>query len=129
MAPSDEALGTASRMVNSRASRACHRCRAKKIKCSVVKTGAPCHNCQSDEAPCVVSESKRRKRFRFEDIMPKRPPVTTFSNEKDTFAKIDAFLREAPTSLDFSLNQHLPHTPSCSYHLETCKIIADLIRH
>ena len=49
------------RLVARRASKACHNCRAKKIKCSLVKSGNPCNTCQLDEVQCVVPKSRRNK--------------------------------------------------------------------
>ncbi|KAB5511614.1 fungal-specific transcription factor domain-containing protein, partial [Coniochaeta sp. 2T2.1] len=42
-----------------RAVRACVSCRARKVRCDVVK-GAPCGNCRWDNVECIVQESRRR---------------------------------------------------------------------
>ena len=46
-----------------RASKACQCCRARKVRCNVVEHGAPCTNCRLDEVECIVSESKRKKKW------------------------------------------------------------------
>jgi Fungal Zn(2)-Cys(6) binuclear cluster domain len=57
--PTDPTISSQSRLVKKRASKACHHCRAKKIKCSLVKSGSPCNTCQLDDVECVVSKSRR----------------------------------------------------------------------
>ncbi|KAK4981863.1 hypothetical protein LTR66_009641, partial [Elasticomyces elasticus] len=49
--------------VKRRASKACQCCRARKVRCNVVEHGAPCTNCRLDEIECIVSESKRKKKW------------------------------------------------------------------
>ncbi|KAF2484401.1 fungal-specific transcription factor domain-containing protein [Neohortaea acidophila] len=49
--------------VKRRASKACQCCRARKVRCNVVEHGAPCTNCRLDEVECIVSESKRKKKW------------------------------------------------------------------
>ncbi|KAK5114897.1 hypothetical protein LTR62_002056 [Meristemomyces frigidus] len=49
--------------VKRRASKACQCCRARKVRCNVVEHGAPCTNCRLDEVDCIVSESKRKKKW------------------------------------------------------------------
>ncbi len=98
-----EVVGTG-RIVKRRASRACLSCRAKKIKCSVVKSGIPCHNCRLDENECVVSE-RRRKRFRIEEPPPNHSTESPIAgveqtDVQETLSAIDRSLATAPTSLD-----------------------------
>ena len=57
------------RVVKRRASRACHYCRAKKIKCSVVKSGSPCNTCRLDEVECHVSPARRKRRPRVNGVL------------------------------------------------------------
>ncbi|KAK3071754.1 hypothetical protein LTR53_008082 [Teratosphaeriaceae sp. CCFEE 6253] len=52
-----------SKSVKRRASKACSCCRSRKVRCNVVEHGAPCTNCRLDEVECVVSESKRKKKW------------------------------------------------------------------
>ncbi|CAK3958923.1 Cutinase transcription factor 1 beta [Lecanosticta acicola] len=49
--------------VKRRASKACQCCRARKVRCNVVEQGPPCTNCRLDEVECIVSESKRKKKW------------------------------------------------------------------
>ncbi|KAF2722649.1 hypothetical protein K431DRAFT_319581 [Polychaeton citri CBS 116435] len=49
--------------VKRRASKACQCCRSRKVRCNVVEHGAPCTNCRLDEVECIVSESKRKKKW------------------------------------------------------------------
>ncbi|KAF2460894.1 fungal-specific transcription factor domain-containing protein [Lineolata rhizophorae] len=51
------------RSVKRRASKACQCCRARKVRCNVTEHGAPCTNCRLDEVECVVSESRRKKKW------------------------------------------------------------------
>ncbi|KAH0284326.1 hypothetical protein M436DRAFT_82937 [Aureobasidium namibiae CBS 147.97] len=48
--------------VKRRASKACQSCRARKVRCNVVEQ-SPCTNCRLDEVECIVSESKRKKKW------------------------------------------------------------------
>ncbi|RPB20849.1 hypothetical protein L211DRAFT_870407 [Terfezia boudieri ATCC MYA-4762] len=57
------AQSTSFRAVKRRASKACQCCRARKVRCNVVEHGAPCTNCRLDEVECIITESKRRKKF------------------------------------------------------------------
>jgi hypothetical protein len=57
--PTVPIITSQARLVKKRASKACHHCRAKKIKCSLVKSGSPCNTCQLDGVECVVSKSRR----------------------------------------------------------------------
>ncbi|KAF2735243.1 hypothetical protein EJ04DRAFT_492095 [Polyplosphaeria fusca] len=51
------------RSVKRRASKACQCCRARKVRCNVTEHGAPCTNCRLDEVECIVSESRRKKKW------------------------------------------------------------------
>ncbi|OCK83063.1 hypothetical protein K432DRAFT_379833 [Lepidopterella palustris CBS 459.81] len=55
------------RSVKRRASKACQCCRARKVRCNVTEHGAPCTNCRLDEVECIVSESRRKKKWSKED--------------------------------------------------------------
>ncbi|KAK4553230.1 hypothetical protein LTR86_009760 [Recurvomyces mirabilis] len=55
--------GRPAKSVKRRASKACQCCRARKVRCNVVEHGAPCTNCRLDEVDCIVSESKRKKKW------------------------------------------------------------------
>ncbi|ORY07763.1 fungal-specific transcription factor domain-domain-containing protein [Clohesyomyces aquaticus] len=54
---------TTGRSVKRRASKACQCCRARKVRCNVTEHGAPCTNCRLDEVECIVSESRRKKKW------------------------------------------------------------------
>ena len=104
----------AARPVRRRASRACYSCRAKKVKCNVVKGGVPCHNCHADEIDCVVSDARKRRRYRTDGAGLDRSPFPSAKGVagldiEETFSRIDGFLATAPTSLDFELSNHPPH--------------------
>ncbi|KAF1972863.1 cutinase transcription factor 1 alpha [Bimuria novae-zelandiae CBS 107.79] len=58
---------TTGRSVKRRASKACQCCRARKVRCNVTEHGAPCTNCRLDEVECIVSESRRKKKWNKED--------------------------------------------------------------
>ncbi|KAF2856158.1 hypothetical protein T440DRAFT_438912 [Plenodomus tracheiphilus IPT5] len=58
------------RSVKRRASKACQCCRARKVRCNVTEHGAPCTNCRLDEVECVVSESRRKKKWSKDDDQP-----------------------------------------------------------
>lgn len=107
-----EVMGGDSTM-KSRASTACHSCRARKVKCSVVKSGIPYDNCRLYHSECTTSVSRRRKRFLPEEPLPIPSPVSPVidveeMDAQETFSAIDEFLATAPTSLDFQLSNHVP---------------------
>ncbi|GFP59081.1 cutinase transcription factor 1 beta [Trichoderma asperellum] len=57
--PSSTAASSTSR--KKRASKACSCCRARKIRCDVLKTGVPCTKCQLDGFDCLVQARKKRR--------------------------------------------------------------------
>ncbi|KAM0470414.1 hypothetical protein ACHAPX_009944 [Trichoderma viride] len=64
MAHSDEQTPpstAASTRKKKRASKACSCCRARKIRCDVLKTGVPCTKCQLDGFDCLVQARKKRR--------------------------------------------------------------------
>ncbi|KAF1946127.1 hypothetical protein EJ02DRAFT_450899 [Clathrospora elynae] len=58
---------TTGRSVKRRASKACQCCRSRKVRCNVTEHGAPCTNCRLDEVDCIVSESRRKKKWSKDD--------------------------------------------------------------
>lgn len=44
-----------------RAPRACGSCKARKVRCDVVKTGFPCSDCRSEGYECTIPERKKRR--------------------------------------------------------------------
>ncbi|RVX73964.1 hypothetical protein B0A52_02854 [Exophiala mesophila] len=71
--PSSSKDAEADRPVKKRASQACHHCRTRKVKCDLVKSGAPCHNCSTDGIECIVTESRRSRKFRLQKRQLVRP--------------------------------------------------------
>jgi hypothetical protein len=45
-----------------RASRACQRCHARKVRCDATVTGYPCTNCRLDSSPCQAFAGGRERR-------------------------------------------------------------------
>ncbi|KAI1628071.1 hypothetical protein EDD37DRAFT_291051 [Exophiala viscosa] len=43
-----------------RGSRACLRCRIRKVRCDVTQHGMPCTNCRIDAQPCVIQKRSRK---------------------------------------------------------------------
>ena len=123
-------LTSSGRTVKRRASRACHCCRSRKVRCDVVESGTPCTNCRLDEVECMVSDSKRRKRPRTDGEISNQSPGSSvdspeelqgFNAYEDTGvqnlpATLDEFLGTGPSgSLDFEMDQHVPHMLCISF--------------
>lgn len=115
-------LQSGGRTVKRRASRACHCCRSRKVRCDVMESGTPCTNCRLDEVECVVSDSKRRKRPRAEGDMTNNSPGSSNDSSEETQgfnqyedmqgmpSTLDEFLATAPSaSMDLDMNHHVPH--------------------
>ena len=114
---------SAGRPVKRRASKACHSCRSRKVKCSVVKTGIPCQNCRLGHVECVVSQARRRRRAYAEKALVNHRSTTVDDDleegalpPRDMTAKLDNFLATAPQSLDFKLSNHI-HDATSLMHL------------
>ncbi|KIW84314.1 hypothetical protein Z517_03564 [Fonsecaea pedrosoi CBS 271.37] len=54
-------FATGSRTVKRRASKACHCCRSRKVRCDLTASGIPCTNCRLDRVECIGTETKRRR--------------------------------------------------------------------
>jgi hypothetical protein len=117
-------LPPSGRTVKRRASRACHCCRSRKVRCDVVESGTPCTNCRLDEVECMVSDSKRRKRPRADGEVSHQSPGSSndSSEELQGFnayeesgvqnipATLDEFLATGSSgSLDYEMDHHVPH--------------------
>ena len=117
-------LPASGRTVKRRASRACHCCRSRKVRCDVVESGTPCTNCRLDEVECMVSDSKRRKRPRADgEVSNQSPGSSNDSSEElqgfnvydDTGvqnipATLDEFLAAGSLGpLEFEMDHHVPH--------------------
>ncbi|KAK8192045.1 fungal-specific transcription factor domain-containing protein [Phyllosticta paracitricarpa] len=108
------------RSVKRRASKACQCCRARKVRCNVTEHGAPCTNCRLDEVECIVSESRRKKKWtKDDDANPAAAPVdiTAANVGKRKLASRDALdglstLNCHRQSHDDALNldEHVPHS-------------------
>lgn len=113
------------RTVRTRASRACKSCGVKKIRCSVVNSGIPCSNCRIEQVECIVTASKRRKRFRTDADVSDHSPLLSLEpregrTEPSISLTLDHFLANAPTSLDFELSNHVPRVLRPSPVTEPC---------
>ncbi|KAF2813290.1 uncharacterized protein BDZ99DRAFT_253225 [Mytilinidion resinicola] len=106
------------RSVKRRASKACQCCRARKVRCNVTEHGAPCTNCRLDEVECIVSESRRKKKWS------KDEDQTTETNASAASATRKLAAREALDSIqnlaaassrrshdpEPSSEEHVPHS-------------------
>lgn len=117
------------RPVKRRASKACHCCRSRKVRCDVVESGIPCTNCRLDEVDCQVTEGKRRKKSHLDNDFINHSPIESIEEKEEqetsqnfpTFEDMDGLqgLRLPPTptnnesgnvsGLDYDLNHHRPH--------------------
>nr|KAK5448417.1 hypothetical protein LTR18_001505 [Exophiala xenobiotica] len=118
-------LPTAGRTVKRRASKACHCCRSRKVRCDVVESGIPCTNCRLDEVECIVTEGKRRRKSYADGEVLHHSPCTSIEEEKEPpkfplFDDIDGLDDFAPAlstaepaqnlhALEFELSHHKPH--------------------
>jgi Fungal Zn(2)-Cys(6) binuclear cluster domain len=118
-------LTSGGRSVKRRASKACHCCRARKVRCDVVESGTPCTNCRLDEVECVVSDSKRRKKLYGDhdclnqspissideaDELPPFPSYEEIDGTQDLSNSFDGMAGPPPSnSLEFELSHHVPH--------------------
>ena len=125
-------LGNNGRTVKRRASKACHCCRARKVRCDVIESGTPCTNCRLDQVECVVSHSKRRKKSPGDDDLLNHSPISsneemedmaTFPNFEDDAAahELQPGLNEivgisGSHSTEADFNHHVPHM--------LCKLLA-----
>ena len=120
-------ISTSGRNVKRRASKACHCCRSRKVRCDVVESGIPCTNCRLDEVECLVTEGKRRRKSYVDgDLLHhQHSPAPSVEGEKDlpTFPIFDdidglndisAYLdgmggEPNLASLEEGLHHHRPH--------------------
>ena len=112
------------RSVKRRASKACHCCRSRKVRCDVVESGIPCTNCRLDMVECMVSDSKRRKKcYGDHDFLNQSPPSSTEDTEDPAMCRTlaDGLTSDIPSALDGMLTassngsleldakHHVPH--------------------
>ncbi|KAF8416411.1 fungal-specific transcription factor domain-containing protein [Tirmania nivea] len=109
------AQSTSFRAVKRRASKACQCCRARKVRCNVVEHGAPCTNCRLDEVECIITESKRRKKFWGAKVDQQKDsnggcqvPSTTGSGGKHDSVAMGGTLCASPEGLSLD-NERLDH--------------------
>ncbi|OAG41158.1 hypothetical protein AYO21_04538 [Fonsecaea monophora] len=118
-------LATGGRTVKRRASKACHCCRGRKVRCDVVESGIPCTNCRLDEVECVVTEGKRRRKSYADGELFHQSPCNSIEEEKEIpqfpiFDDIDELNNFVPTlpksepthpqlALDDEMVHHKPH--------------------
>ncbi|KAL7274842.1 hypothetical protein RUND412_002240 [Rhizina undulata] len=96
------------RSVKRRASKACQCCRARKVRCNVVEHGAPCTNCRLDEVECIITESKRRKKFWGSKIDSSNAGgENTDSNKVPTAVSSSTFPEARPRLPSFSSNEKI----------------------
>jgi len=120
-------LPAGSRTVKRRASKACHCCRSRKVRCDVVESGIPCTNCRLDEVECLVTEGKRRRKSYVDGDLLHHSPCASIEEEKELpqfsmFDDIDGLQEFAPSpdppaaaptsslnALEYELSHHKPH--------------------
>lgn len=118
-------IASSGRNVKRRASKACHCCRSRKVRCDVVESGIPCTNCRLDEVECLVTEGKRRRKSYVDGDLLNHSPSASAQDEKEIslFPMFDEMedLNDVTLpldgmsasnnmgSLDDTLNQHRPH--------------------
>ncbi|KAB2569611.1 C6 transcription factor [Lasiodiplodia theobromae] len=114
------------RSVKRRASKACQCCRARKVRCNVTEHGAPCTNCRLDEVECIVSESRRKKKWSRDDDASKTTndaDVATAANgsgkrrlaSRDALDGLSSLKNGASSSVDLSTDEHVPHSIYASH--------------
>ncbi|EME49111.1 C6 transcription factor-like protein [Dothistroma septosporum NZE10] len=91
--------------VKRRASKACQCCRARKVRCNVVEHGPPCTNCRLDEVECIVSESKRKKKWSNSGIEGSPHPAKSGLPFKSTMFPMSA----QPPYEPLKRPEHVPH--------------------
>lgn len=67
-----------------RASRACRSCRARKVRCDVLRNDAGCTNCRLDGRECVLLASRRGKPDRLLDCGPVTSPSPAYPRSSDS---------------------------------------------
>lgn len=125
-------LTATGRTAKRRASKACHCCRSRKVRCDVVESGIPCTNCRLDEVECMVTEGKRRRKSFTELDLFNPSPVASIEGEDNIpsfpmFDDIDGLndlsslssVPEAFDVLNHELNHHKPHL-LCRFNLHSC---------
>lgn len=118
-------ISTSGRNVKRRASKACHCCRSRKVRCDVVESGIPCTNCRLDEVECLVTEGKRRRKSYVDgDLLHQSPSGSTLDDKEvplfpmfddmdelnDLSLPLDGMtVSNGMNAIDDGLSQHQPH--------------------
>lgn len=102
--PSSTAASSTGRK-KKRASKACSCCRARKIRCDVLKTGVPCTKCQLDGFDCLVQARKKR---RGKNEPAKEPPSLSDELRISDAARPPALPRSIP---QHAMLHQVPHYP------------------
>jgi hypothetical protein len=104
---------TTKRPVKRRASKACERCRIRKVRCDIVHRGDRCTNCALDEVQCVDTLSRRqasehgtlKKRPRVRKVQPARSDQKDLENNAPTWdiiAALPELVSPPTTAINFS---------------------------
>ena len=123
------------RPVKRRAAKACQTCRSRKVRCDVVESGPPCNNCRLDQVPCIVSDSRRKRKPRTNGVDEESESPVSSVAETDagdlksspSDSALDQFLptngagalfpcKSAGNSFELELHHHVPHM-LCQYCL------------
>ncbi|KAL5120282.1 hypothetical protein ACEQ8H_001840 [Pleosporales sp. CAS-2024a] len=107
----------AARSVKRRASKACQCCRARKVRCNVTEHGAPCTNCRLDQVECIVSESRRKKKWTKEDQQTDSPTASSSATRRlasrdalDSIQTLQSAAEQASHESDPRRDEHVPHS-------------------
>ncbi|KAJ8118618.1 hypothetical protein OPT61_g427 [Boeremia exigua] len=109
---------TTGRSVKRRASKACQCCRARKVRCNVTEHGAPCTNCRLDEVDCIVSESRRKKKWNKDDEAQSETTATPTNVTRklasrdalDSNQSLNSASSRASQDAESRINEHVPHS-------------------
>ena len=104
--PAEPVAPSQNRVIKRRASQACRYCRAKKIKCSLVKNGSPCNTCQLDEVECLVTKSRRNMTRRVANLPSTSHSDRQESNMGEDLPAIGDALDPAESTHRIGLNTH-----------------------
>ncbi|GAB7361017.1 hypothetical protein MBLNU230_g1060t1 [Neophaeotheca triangularis] len=101
--------GRPGKSVKRRASKACQCCRSRKVRCNVIEHGPPCTNCRLDEVECIVSESKRKKKWTGNGSSTS-PPKSDGQTYKSSNGTLFPAAAQPPYEPVKKTGDHVPHT-------------------
>ncbi|KAF2832963.1 hypothetical protein CC86DRAFT_310511 [Ophiobolus disseminans] len=126
------------RSVKRRASKACQCCRSRKVRCNVTEHGAPCTNCRLDEVECIVSESRRKKKWSKDDEQPTdcANSITNATRKLASRDALDSIQSLKSTSsrgsheAESRRDEHVPHSiyQSHGHRISTASNFSDVHR-